>query len=59
MIVKKIALLSVLFSFAILSGGCETTKGVVTGVAEGVPKDAKNTWQGIKKADTWMKENLW
>ncbi len=59
MFAKKIVLLSVLLSFIVLVGGCETTKGIVTGVAEGMPKDVKNTWEGIKKADTWMRKNLW
>ena len=42
--------------------GCETTKGVAVGVgatAIGVGKDAKSAWQGVVKADEWVKKNLW
>jgi len=35
--------------------GCETTKGI----AEGVTKDSQNTWASLKKADDWMRKNLW
>jgi len=50
---------SILIIFVFLSAGCETTKGIAKGVIEGVPRDAKNTWQAMLKADDWMKKNMW
>ncbi len=43
----------------IFIAGCETTKGVATGVAEGVSKDTKTACSWVKKADNWIKDNLW
>jgi len=52
-----------LFLAVIVAAGCETTKNVVLGIADGVPKDIKqtsdNTWNALSKADTWVRERLW
>lgn len=51
----KKATLFLLLAVVIFLAGCETTKGMVTGMA----KDATNTWAALSKADEWMRENLW
>jgi len=56
--IKRCAILAV-FAFMVLLGGCETAKGVAGGFAVGVYKDSTNTWDALKKADRWMRENLW
>lgn len=56
---NKRVLLSALLLGIVLCVGCETTKNVAKGVAEGVPKDIKNTASAISKTDDWMKKNLW
>ena len=55
-----------IFGIIILVSGCETAKGLTKGVAytiadtgRGVAKDSCNFWQGIIKAEEWIKENLW
>ncbi len=55
----KLVLPVFFLSCSILMSGCETTKGVVVGVTEGVYKDSTNFWQNLLKADKWMKKNLW
>ena len=45
----------VLLLCVIVVSGCETITGAVKGAAEGIPKD----WAALKKADAWMRENLW
>jgi len=60
---QKIRILAaiVFFSFIFLSG-CETTKGIVSGIggtAKGIGKDSKTLWEKALKADDWIKENLW
>ena len=62
MIKKSIFLLCGLFLFAVLASGCGTAPGLVRGtqeVGKGVTDDAKNGWAAAKKADNWMRENLW
>lgn len=61
MIKKRARFLSLILlpAIMILTTGCETTKNVAKGIAQGVPADAKNSWQAILKADKWMDENLW
>lgn len=61
MIIKRVCFLAfvLLPVIMILTSGCETTKNVAKGIAQGVPADAKNTWQSILKADKWIDENLW
>ena len=62
MLKKKYAFAAVaLFSFFLLAG-CNTAKGVATGVkatAKGAVKDVKGVGGGVKKADSWVKKNLW
>ncbi|HOD12094.1 MAG TPA: hypothetical protein PLO93_00015 [Candidatus Omnitrophota bacterium] len=60
--VKPILFIAFCLIGSILLSGCETTKGVAVGVgatAVGVGKDAKTAWDGVKKADAWVKKNLW
>ncbi len=63
---KKRILCWALFFGIMFLGGCETTKGLVEGIgttaqgaAKGAAKDTAGIWQGILKADNWIKENLW
>lgn len=46
--------LVLLLGFAFIYG-CGTIKGIGQGASEGAKKD----WQGIKKADDWVRKNLW
>jgi hypothetical protein len=62
MIKKSIFFLMVMPALVILLFGCETAKGAAVGVgatvvsvADGIKKD----WEAAKKADAWMRENLW
>jgi len=51
-----------LFLSFILTAGCQTSKGVASGlssVGQGAAKDAANLWQGILKIDHWIRDNLW
>ncbi len=49
---RNLALLILgLFGIMFFLYGCETAKGA----AEGAKKD----WQNAKKADDWMRKNLW
>ncbi len=50
----------------VFCAGCSTAKGIVQGAATGLKEDAKGVangagcvFQGIKKTDDWIKENLW
>jgi predicted small secreted protein len=52
---KKGLAFFVLLVFIILISGCETIKGAGQGAADGAKKD----WQTLKKADAWMRKNLW
>jgi hypothetical protein len=66
-----IALISVCLT--LLTAGCETAKGTAEGLgyeaqgtvlavsstAQGVGRDTANTWGFIKKADDWIRKNLW
>lgn len=56
--IKKLFLLAFLFVFLFLVSGCTLVKGV-TGAAQGVAEGAKEDYQAIKKADGWVKDNLW
>ncbi len=59
----KAVLAAVFLAAAVVAAaGCETTKGVGTGVvctAQGAKTDSVNFWNSILKADQWMKKNLW
>jgi predicted small secreted protein len=66
---KNLILLLLLFLAPIFLSGCETAKGVgamargagegIGATAGGVAKDTSSLWQGILKADNWIKKNLW
>ena len=56
---KKFSLALVLLFGAILFSGCETTKGIAAGAAQGAAQDSKDIWQNIKQADSWIQKNLW
>ncbi len=59
---QKLIVFSFLSAVVILLSGCETTKGLATGIgytAEGVVKDTKGACHGIGKADEWVKKNMW
>lgn len=56
----------IIFGIIVLTSGCETAKGFTKGVGytmldtgRGIVKDTRNFWQGIFKADEWIKKNLW
>jgi len=49
--IKKRAALFILLIFIIMLSGCETMKGAAGG--------AKKDFQALKKADQWMRDNLW
>ena len=51
----KFFLLSALIICTFLLFGCNTIKGTAAGAANG----AKQDLEGVKKADGWMKKNLW
>jgi len=60
--IKKSFLLVILFAFVSLSGCCTVAKGTVGaagGLAQGAKEGAKDDCNAIKKADTWVKDNLW
>lgn len=57
--VKPVFLAIFLLQFFLLTAGCETTKNVVVGIADGAPKDARNTWNVLAKLDAWIRKNLW
>ena len=48
-------LLATLVIFAVLISGCNTVKGAAGGAASGAKQDVES----VKKADGWMKKNLW
>ena len=59
---RFLSLAALVLASAFLLCGCETAKGVAVGTAVvgmGVAKDTQNFWQGAKKADDWLRKNLW
>lgn len=56
---KRSAVLAVLFSFIVLMAGCDTVMGACKGAAKGAAEGAKKDWQSAKKAEAWVQENLW
>ena len=56
--VKKSMLIGILFLFVILVNGCTLAKGV-SGFAQGAKEGAEEDWKLLKKADDWVKSNLW
>jgi len=57
--VLGLALVVVFFTGLMLLAGCQTTKNVVNGVADGIPQDIKNTSASASKVDAWMQKNAW
>ncbi len=64
--IKKSFLLVILFAFVSLAGCCTVAKGTAGaaagaagGLAQGVQEGAKDDCNAIKKADAWVKHNLW
>jgi len=64
--VRKFFLLGILFLFIFVASGCTLAKGAggaVVGCAQGASVGAsegfKDDVSWIKKADNWVKENLW
>ena len=45
----------VLYLLSMVLSGCHTVKGAVEGGVEGFSKD----WETAKRADRWIRENLW
>ncbi len=56
--IKKSFLLGLLLIFTFLASGCTLAKGV-GGLAAGACEGAKEDWNALKKADVWVKDNLW
>ncbi|HTY45181.1 MAG TPA: hypothetical protein VMD52_04225 [Patescibacteria group bacterium] len=63
---KIVLLLCALSGIALLLAGCQTAKGTAEGAAnttsatvEGLSEDTSSFWYSIKKADEWIRENLW
>lgn len=63
---RTVLLLCALFGIALLLAGCQTAKGTTEGAAhatsdtfEGLTEDTSSLWYSIKKADEWIRENLW
>lgn len=54
-----LALGVIFFTGLILLAGCQTTKNVVSGVADGIPEDIKSTSGNASKVDAWMRKNAW
>ena len=49
----------VLLLCVIVVSGCETITGAVKGAAEGAAEGIPKDWAALKKADDWIKKNLW
>lgn len=60
---KRICSAIVFVLFLAILSGCETCKltarGLGQGITQGLPQDARDTWQTINRADDWVKKNLW
>ena len=52
---SKTVIILLMFGLTLFLQGCGTMKGVAKGATEG----AKEDWEAIKKADSWMEENMW
>jgi uncharacterized protein YceK len=50
-VIKRALGLCIILAFILSLSGCGTLKGAYNG--------AKEDWQSLKKADDWMKKNLW
>jgi hypothetical protein len=49
--IKRGTICFILSILVILISGCETFKGAFQG--------SKKDWESVKKADEWMRKNLW
>lgn len=56
---KKVALIIASILLVSLLSGCETCKGTAKGFGEGISTDVDNIWQGLSRADDWVRYNLW
>ena len=57
--IKKGAIVFILFIFLILGSGCETLKRSAGGAAQGASEGAKTDWENMQKLDARMREVLW
>lgn len=60
--IRKVFFSGILFLFVFLASGCTIIKGTggaVVGCAQGGAEGFKEDVGFIKKADSWVKENLW
>ncbi len=57
--VKKSLLFFLLGVFVIICSGCSTVTKSTKGAAEGAVQGAKEDWAAVKKADDWIRKNLW
>jgi hypothetical protein len=57
--IRKTVLFLGLISFAVLVSGCNTIFRASKGAAQGAASGAKQDVEDVKKADDWMKKNLW
>ncbi len=55
----RIAVLVLLFAFGLAASGCHTVYRASKGAAEGAVSGAQKDYEDAKKADEWMKKNLW
>lgn len=52
---RKMRVFCLLSLVILLLGGCATTHGLISGIAE----DTQTFCKAMLKADEWVKENLW
>lgn len=52
---RSALIICVLYLLLMVLNGCCTVKGAVQGGVEGFSED----WETAKKADEWIRENLW
>jgi hypothetical protein len=57
--IKRNAIFFILSIFLVLTFGCNTIKEAFKGTATGVAAGTKKDWEAAKKADQWMRDNLW
>jgi predicted small secreted protein len=55
---KKISAVILVVLFFSISG-CATSKGLAEGIAKDTKECGSALWDGMVKADNWIKENLW
>jgi uncharacterized protein YceK len=57
--IRKAVLLLALIVFVISVTGCNTVFQASKGAAKGATEGAKQDVEDAKKADAWLKKNLW